>query len=228
MRTDSRAWVPAALAWMRTQAAGAVCLVTGLPRSGKSRLLKDADAAGVFPRRAIYDPYATRDRVCHARGLSPSPPWEGYWIAVEDLVTVPATLDAQRRLVVYPRDWTATARVAWGFRQLAELLWATGQYDLVGEEAGLWSRWAVELLNRVVSGGGHALLRCWLVAQEWGRIYADARDCANAAIFFSPCGGRYRREIAQKCGPETVDRLDEITPGGPPVCWRAGEGVYVP
>lgn len=213
--------------WLAELPPGTVCGVFGLPGSGKSRALKEADKAGAFARRLVFDPYGKRDLLLYRRWLEEAPPWPGLWCRPRDLVEVPELLDRdargrlERQFVVDPGTYETT-RLGWAFSAVCEVLWNTGGIDVIGEEAALWSRNCVRWLNQIASGGRHARMRVLLVTQEWGRLLADARDNLNAALFFSPVSARYRTEILTKCGPEVAEAAARLAAGAAPVRWRAG------
>lgn len=216
-------WEPSVIRWLREVHAGGVCAVTGMPRTGKSRVLKAADGR-VWSRRLVFDPYAKRDRRLYQLGESPAPPWPGTWCSTDDLrkhareildwdplrvVVVPSSLDPQ----TLGDEFTACARV----------LWATGRIDLIAEEAGLYSRWAVPLVMQLASGGGHAAMRLWLVSQSITRLAVDARRHVSHLVSFAQGSPEDIDATRERAGRRFADAVRKLRPGMGPALWRLGD-----
>ncbi len=229
METAEPSWYPALAGWFAERPFGSVCGVFGLPQQGKSRAMKAADRRGAFKRRVVFDPYFLRDRKLYTAGASPAAPWPGLWTGYGKFVKHSAQLLDRRELrVVVDPETLEPEKLGQRVSRVIEQLWHTGNLDFIGEEAGLYTRWAVAWCNVIASGGGHARMRAWWILQEWARLLADVRDNLNTCVFFSPVGGRHLGEIQNKCGPQLAARLATLRPGDPPVCWARELGVFRP
>lgn len=219
-----------ALAVLSSLQPGAVCAVAGLPGTGKSSQVKAADARGAFPRRVVFDPYRKRD-LLEARTRPGMAPWSGQTLTTRELLQAPdVLLCSPLRLVVQP-DSLSPAQLGRDFSAIAELCWAAGGIDLVGEEAGLYSREAAELVMRFATGGRHANARLVLITQTVSRLYIEARKNLTHLVCFAQGSPEDLKGIRARCGrsfAEAVRRLPAPVPGGPlspPCIWRQGDAL---
>lgn len=204
--------------------AGSVVVVVGLPRYGKSVLLQQADVYGAFPRRVVFDPYATRDRREATLGR-PISPWNGRLITLPQLRQRLELLDRNDvHLVVQPRSLKPDAAGA-EFGKLAELLWHTGGVDLLCEEAGLYSRHAVDLTMQLASGGGHAGMRLFLISQSVSRLHVDVRRHMTHLVAFAQSAAIDAGEISRQCGKDFAAAVQAQQKGTPPLVWAQGQEV---
>jgi|GEM_PF-4179125 len=217
-------------AWLSALPAGSVCATLGNPQLGKSWAMKTAAQSGAFGRLAVFEPYAKRDRKLYRAGLSPAAPWVGVYCSPRDLAKYPRELLSPpgARVVVVPESETDDP-VGLGreFSRVASVLWATGGVDLLGEEVGLYGREAERAMMRLASGGGHALMRLFLVCQSLGRIQKDARRHLNSVVSLPTGEPEDLESLRQRCGPEFVQRVAALDPedGSHAVAWRVGRGV---
>lgn len=207
--------------WFSSQGPGSVISVNGAPRTGKSKWVREAAAAGVFERLVIFDPYNRRDRQERRRGRVDIFPWEGELVELEQLILEPELLDrCPLRLVVQPTSLDPE-QLGKDFATLANLVWSTGGIDLIAEEAGLYSRWAVNLLMQLASGGGHVGMRLVLICQSFGRLAKDARRHASSILTFAVGEESDLKSLRQK-SKAFAQAVQELQPGDPPLCWQLG------
>jgi hypothetical protein len=211
------------IAFIRSAWAGAVIALVGAPQTGKSRLAKDADAAGVWPRRLVYEPHGRRDRLEVARGRKLWP-WRGRLVSVADVLRNPAILDVDPlALVAVPdgaRDEAARGKL---FSAIGELVWETGGITLIAEEAAIYARHALEVANLLATGGAHADVRLVLISQSWTRIPLDVRRCVSHVVAFTQSEPADVDELRKKCGKEFARRVAALNRGASPLLWALGD-----
>jgi hypothetical protein len=218
--------IAAAAAFLAESVPGEVLASTGLPRTGKSRTVKAADASGAFGRRVVFEPYAARDRLESAAGHELYP-WAGQVVAYPELVRNPRRYlcGSRCRLVVDPGCDAFDAReLGRRFTSLAKLCFAVGGIDLVAEEAALYGREATPAMLLVATGGGHARMRLVVISQRFGRIHIDARGCITRVVAFAQSEAADLDALRVKCGRPWADRVARLDPHcGTPVLWKAGQ-----
>lgn len=197
----------------------------GDPRTGKSRAMKEADARGAIPRRVVFDPYGRRDRLSHDRG-APGQPWAGVYCTTRQLLeNAPALLDRRAVRIVVAPETLDRVQLAREFSAVADVLWHTGEIDLIAEECGLYGREATDAMMRLSSGGGHAMMRLFLICQSLGRIQRDGRRHINAVASFRLTEPADLKSLRERCGDAAVARISRLGAGAPPVTWRAGAAL---
>lgn len=213
-----------ALALLCALPSGSVTAIIGLPRCGKSTLVQRADLDGAFPRRVVFDPYNRRDRIEATRG-KPVSPWNGRVLSSADLCRNPDVLDRDPLALVVCDSHDLSSR--WqgqAFSRVARLLWATGGVDLICEEAGLYSRHAVELGNQLATGGGHVGMRLICVVQSLSRLHIDFRRSISAVISFAQTEADDLKALAGRCGKRFAAQVAALPPrGAPPLLWTQGQ-----
>lgn len=210
------------VAWLRSVHNGGVVSVNGMPRTGKSRVLKACDGR-VWRRRVVFDPYDTRDCALFASGDSPAPPWPGVRCSAADLAKYPELLlDKDPCTVVVRPSSMDKEQMGEEFSQVARVLWATGRVELIAEECGLYSRQATDMIMQLASGGGHALMRLWLVSQSFGRIQKDGRRHVSHVVSFAQ-GESSDFDDLKKKSPALAERVRKLRPGMAPALWRLGD-----
>jgi hypothetical protein len=212
-------------AFLASMPAGAVCAVTGMPQTGKSRCLKDSDGIS-WSRRVVFDPYAERDLMRFNAGRTPAPPWSGVWASPTEIVRHRAELlDFEPCSVVIAPTNLAPEQLGEDFTRTAQACWRTGGITLIAEEAGLYSRACVPMLMQVASGGGHADMRVVLVSQSIRRLAIDARRHLSHLVMFAQGEAADLEDIRQRCGPELAERVRALRPGDAPITWRLGDAA---
>lgn len=214
-------------AWLAAVPHGGVCAVLGVPGSGKSRALKDADQGGALgARRVVFDPYARRDALLAKRKLSPGAPWGGVYVAPRDLKEVPEqVLDFDQVRAVVAPDSLDPGALAQGFDWTVRACWAAGDVSLVAEECGLYGRRSLDAVMRVASGGRHALMRLFLVCQSLGRLPLDARRHVSHLVAFAQGEPSDLDDLRSRCGADFVSRVQLLQPGDAPELWKLGDGL---
>lgn len=210
------------VAVLREAPPGSVVGVLGAPGSGKSRAVQAADEAGAFRRRIVFDPYAWTDAASLARG-APAYPWPGRYVTPAELATAPELPDIEPRLVVAARTLDRR-RLGRDFELVADIVWHTGGVDLIAEEAGLYSRDAVDLIMRLASGGRHVGARLVLIAQSLTRLCIDARRHLSHVVAFAQGEPQDIRELRLRCGRAFSHAVRTLRPGdGRFYMWRQGD-----
>jgi hypothetical protein len=224
----------AAVAFVSGAASGSATGITGTIGTGKSRVLKEAAAAGAFPRLVVFDTCARRDRIeveLGNREIYPWPgeviPWPEFQARARELlgrrtfqyVIDPGTTSSDRYLV----DDQEVAGMSGRFARLAELCFHFGNVDLIGEESAHYARGSVAAINLVATASRHARVRLYLVSQRLMRIPVDARDNLQRLVVFALGGASDLKEIRAKCGPEYEAEARRLFKGGPPMLWELGE-----
>lgn len=217
-------WAADVVRFLASTEPGAVVAVCGMPRTGKSRALKLYDAHPSLSRRVVFDPYAARDLRLYRLKEEPAPPWGGTWCSPAELVRWPGELidSAPCKVVVVPPS-LAPEGLGRDFSRVARVLWDTGRVDLVAEEAGLYSRWAVPLVMQLASGGGHARMRLFLVSQSFSRLAVDARRHVSHLVSFAQGSAEDLEALGKRAGRGFADRVRALRPGEAPATWRLGE-----
>lgn len=227
----------AAVAFVAGAPSGAVVSVSGLPGTGKSRVLKEALAAGAFPRALTYDPHAGRDRIERARGNREIHPWPGELVPYPEFIARAGELLARPRfrIVVDPGTMHADDRKVGGakvpglasrFARVAELAFTAGGVDVISEEAALYARGALDAINLVATGSRHARVRLYLVSQRFMRVPIDARENLSHLVVFALGGAADLAELRARCGPDFEAEARRLVKGGPPLLWQTGQGVH--
>lgn len=212
------------LAFVAESHEGAVIALVGAPRTGKSRLAKEIDASGAWRRRVVFEPHGARDRLEASRGRELYP-WAGTLLGVRDLLEVPEALDVDPlALVVVPEPGDGVELGA-DFAAVARLVWHTGDLALVAEEAALYGRHAVELVNLIATGGGHAGLRFVGISQSWTRLPIDFRRCVSHVVAWAQSEPADVIELSKKCGRRFGARVARLGLGDRPLCWRLGDAM---
>lgn len=208
---------------------GAVIAVVGAPQSGvrgaewgKSRTVKAVDATGVWPRRVVFEPYGVRDRVEASRGRRLYP-WPGRVVTVRQLVADPSILDFDPLSLVVVPDMGRGADLGRAFETVADLAWSTGGITVIGEEAALYARNALELCNRLATGGGHTGMRLVMIAQRWGRVPIDVRGCVSHLVAFAQAEDADVDALRKRCGRRFADEVQRLGVGARPLTWRLGD-----
>lgn len=205
--------------FVREAEPGSVIALIGAPGTGKSRTAKAA--AEAWPRRVVYEPHGERDRVEAARGKELFP-WRGDLVRLPDLLRAPSVLDRDPlRLVIVPGTLDAE-RSGRGFAALCRLAWHTGEIAIVAEEAALYARHAVAEATLIATGGRHAGVRLVMVAQRWGRIPIDVRECVSHLVAYAGAGADLK-ELAAKCGAAFAQGVRALKRGDGPQTWRQGD-----
>lgn len=209
---------------------GSVVAIVGVPQSGargarwgKSRTAKAVDASGAWPRRIVFEPHGRRDRLEAARG-KPLHPWPGRLVSVGDVLRSPGILDSDPLdLVVVPdgaRDEEERGRM---FAAVARACWHTGDVTVVAEEAAIYARHAVELMNLIATGGGHAGLRLVLISQSFTRIPIDARRNVSHVVAFAQGETADLDALRKRCGRGFAAGVARLGLGARPLTWRVGD-----
>jgi hypothetical protein len=216
---------------------GQVGLSCGIPGGGKTHTVSKAMALKLMQdpaaRDLVFDPYARRDRSNWARGVQERKPWwpEHPLYTVTELLRRPQLLDVKPlRMVVCGHNGTLNPQeLGRDFSTLAELLWLTGGVNLIGEESGIYGRSAVELINRIATGGAHAGMALTLICQSLSRVPKDGR-AGITLISAGPQGEPSNfDDLRERCGPAFVERVralpDPRAQRAPPVLWRLGDAT---
>lgn len=210
--------------FIRSAEEGSVVAAIGPPRTGKSRLIKAADAAGAWPRRLVFEPHGMRDRIESARGRELYP-WPGQIVTTGALLAAPVLLDREPlRLVVTPEGRTEKARGE-DFEAIGNLAWTTGGITLIGEEFAIYARRAIEVANLIATGGGHAGMRLIVISQSWGRIPVDVRRCVSHLVAFGATDAGDLEALRQTLGKRRTAAVASLKKGDPPVLWRRGDAL---
>lgn len=198
--------------------------VVGAPRTGKSRLVKELDAAGAWPRRIVFEPHGMRDRLEAQRGRKLYP-WPGRLVTVRALLERPELLDVEPlRLVVVPETATGDeAACGRDFAAVARLAWHTGDLTIVAEEAALYARHTLGLANLLATGGGHAGMRLLAISQSWTRLPIDVRRCVSHVVAFAQSEPADVAELRKKCGQGFARNVARLELGSRPLTWRLGD-----
>lgn len=226
----------AAAAVLASLPAGGVAAAIGVPNSGKTSVVQEAlELAPWGARAVVFDPYALVDRAKWNRGDKAKRPW---WprcavLTLDELLRNPAELDRhQARLVVTGTRGTIDhAQLGRDFASLCELLQLTHGVALVGEEAGLYSRYAAAWVNTVSTGGAHFGMRLVLLAQRMGRIQKDAREGITLVVAGAQGAPEDIQDLRGRCGKAFAERVRSLRPpdnGRPvdaPIAWRLGDGL---
>jgi hypothetical protein len=200
---------------------GGSLIASGLTGFGKTHWLK----LGLESSRhlAIIDTMATVDRQRHAQGDFTREGWDGDLYTYAELMESHEPLLATpARLVLDPSTYDpneAGRRVA----VMLELLWSIGDFDVVLEEAGGYSRWAVPLIHRLTSAGAHRGLRVFMLTQSLGRITIDARRNAQRLMLFPQADEQDMTELRRKLGKARDLQLRAIQQFDPPLLWKQGD-----
>jgi hypothetical protein len=220
------------VAFLRSLYPGAVCAVTGAPRTGKTRIVQEACRRGLFRRRVVFEPYGFRDRLNFSRGERVSP-WPGEIGTAPDLLADPQLLDRDPvALVVSSRNLNRKV-LGNAFSVTADLVWHTGGVDLICEEAGLYSREATELIMRFASGGGHCNARVVFIVQSLGRLQIDGRRHLSHILSFAAGETSDVEDVRKRCGPMFAAALQQLRPADPetgrpadpPIAWQLGQAL---
>lgn len=194
-------------------------MVAGLPGFGKTYYLKHGLRSD---RCLIVDPHATLDR---ERRDPQREPWDGELVTWSELLA--HRFDVLKfgagRVVIDPQshdDLVTGSRVA----SILDLVWrAGGNWDVVLEEAGIYSRQCIAMINLLATGGGHNGIRLFLIAQSVGRITIDARRNISAMALWPQSEPKDYQELRWKVGLTGVKTLTTMVPHDPPVTWVAGQ-----
>lgn len=193
--------------------------VIGLPGFGKTHFLKHGLRSD---RSLIVDPHASLDR--HRRDPKREP-WDGELVLWSELIEHRFDIlqAGTGRVVIDPQshdDLLTGRRVA----TLLDLVWrAGGDWDVVLEEAGVYSRQCISMINLLATGGGHNGIRLFLIAQSLGRITIDARRNFSALALWPQSDPEDLLELRKKVGLTGVRTLTTMVPHDPPVTWVAGQ-----
>jgi hypothetical protein len=201
-----------------------VVAITGLPKSGKSRLM--GQVADGLPRVVIFDPHAMRDRLNARKGDPEAHPWMGDLWTMRELTTFPDALNVTPlRIVVDPEvdGWDALGRA---FHKLLRMAWAAGRIDVVAEEAASYTRTAAEMVHKVATGGRHAGLRLWLLAQSIGEISIYARRQINTIATFAQGEPADFDYLKRRAGEPFAREVQQLKPGSGPLLWALGESRH--
>jgi hypothetical protein len=227
----------AAVAFVSDAPSGAVVSVSGIPGTGKSCVLQLALAAGAFPRVLAFDPHARRDRIELALGNDEIHPWPGELVPYPELVARARTLLSRPRfrIVVDPgtlqiEDGKIGGRMVPGlatrFARVTELAFAAGGVDVIGEEAALYARGAVQAINLVSTGSRHGRVRLYLVSQRFMRVPIDARENLSHLVVFALGGAADLAELRARCGAGFEAEARRLVKGGPPLLWHVGQSLH--
>jgi len=197
---------------------GATTAVCGITGYGKTYGLQ----AGLASSRRVFvfDPYSAIDR---RRGGGTRCAWEGEHFTHDALLEQPGLLRRERFRMVYDPDSLDEARLGARASAMLEILWALGDVDVVLEEAGLFSRFAVPLINRIATGGAHAGLRFFLVAQSFSRLAIDARRNVARLVLFAQGEQADYDLLRGKLGKLAARNLAGLQVGDAPVLWKYGD-----
>lgn len=174
-------------------------------------------------RTLIIDPHAALDRSAGAGARSS---WDGELCEYEEELRkhdldVVAAFDGW--LVVDPQSLDQ-AVIGRRVSRILRMVWALRQpCTVVLEEAGLYSRYCIEVVNLLATSSGHNRLRLVLIAQSLGRITIDARRNASHLVLWSQSDPQDYAELRAKLGKVGIAKLSAMRPGDPPVTWRQGE-----
>jgi hypothetical protein len=219
-------------AWLAAMPAGSVCAVIGAPGSGKTPIVMEADRAGVFPRRVVFNPYQSRDVKLSRSGLTHKRPWGGILCTPRELAEYPdRLLDHPRAAVVVdPGTLESSGKRSMGarFRAVAKVVWHTAGVDLICEEVGLYGRESADLMNQWASGGGHSLARLVLICQSLGRIQKDARRNISHVVALAQGEPEDIDNLRRRCGRAFAEDVMRLRLGtGEARCWRLGDAIGV-
>jgi hypothetical protein len=197
-------------------------IVAGLTGYGKTHWLRRGlDSSR---RLVVIDPLATLDRERAAAGKNERAHWDDcdLW-DYEALRDCPdPILTHELRIVVDPRSYVESV-VGRRVSRILEFCWAIGDLDIVLEEAGQYSRWAVSLIHRCMSAGGHRGLRMFLIAQSLGRITIDARRNARRIMLFPQADHSDMAMVRKVVGDTKAQELRRMKLYDPPVLWEQGQ-----
>jgi hypothetical protein len=171
----------------------------------------------------VFDPYAWTDVRAVQQGKT-AYPWPGRIVDLGELAAEPEILDEARlNLVVAPRT-VERKRLGEQFAAVADLVWHTGGVDLIAEEAGLYSREAVDAVMRLSSGGRHVGMRLMLISQSLTRLGIDARRHLTAAVVFAQGETADLDQLKQRCGAPFAAAVQRLRVGdGRCLFWRQGD-----
>lgn len=202
--------------------AGAVVGVIGAPRTGKTRSLQWAAKRGAFPRHVVFDPFAMRDRMELKRGREVSP-WLGRIVSPRQILMNPELLDRDPlSLVVAPDPMDPPEKIGREFAALGKLVFATGDVDLIAEEAGRYGRNALDVMNLFASGAGHAFSRFFLISQSFGRLHKDVRRNLSALVVFAQGEEDDVKALRTRAGRPFAARVQRLGLKAAPLVWRLG------
>lgn len=200
---------------------GQVFAVTGAPGTGKTRIVQKARES--WRRSVVFDVYAARDRLNFERGDRRRYPWPGEVVYASTLFEHPELLDADPLDLVVQPDRIDARNAGAAFAGVAELAWHTGgDVVLIAEEAGIYSRNATDLVNRVSSGGAHAGVSVVFLVQSFGRLHKDARRCCSHLV----CGAAGEesdfKSLRERSRP-FAERVRRLRVGDPQALWKVGD-----
>jgi hypothetical protein len=213
---------PAPAMFVRDLPEGGTLVAAGVTGYGKTYWMK----RGLSSSRhlVVLDPVATLDRDRHAQGKKTRERWDDcdLW-TYEQLRDNPEPLLASPcRIVCDPMTYNedlSGERIS----RVMEWLWAIGDVDIVLEEAGQYSRWAVPLINRCMTAGAHRGLRLFLIAQSIGRITIDARRNVQRYMLFPQMDEADMTEVGKKLGQNKAQQLRAMKRFDLPVMWQQGD-----
>lgn len=191
----------------------------GLPGFGKTYYVKHGLRSD---RSLVIDPHAALDRF---RDDGKREPWDGELVLWSELLE--HRFDILRagtgRVVIDPQCMDEV-RLGHRVETILDLVWkAGGDWDIVLEEAGLYSRRCVNMLNLLATGGGHNGIRLILLVQSVGRIHIDARRNFSAMALWPQAENEDYVDLRWKVGLTGVKTLTSMRPRDPPVTWVTGQ-----
>ena len=226
----------AALAAIAAQLTGDASALSGMPRTGKSYLAKEADNAGLFgERRVVTDRYYIRDRREIEQG-APGSVWQhdpGELLTANELAMCPEILErTPLRAVIYTTS-ESHAQLAKEWTLVAKLCRSVGGIHLVTEESAFLRDVpaARELLLDWATGCGHWQGRLTCITQSIDRLYIEVRKALSLIICYAQGSPEDLLAIKRRCGKafmQLVALLKKGTstqPGDRPKIWQAGDGL---
>lgn len=202
---------------------GGTLIACGITGYGKTTTVQAALADS--SRVVVVDPYSGLDRRRDAAGTGRRRTWQGDLWTHDQLIANPDPLRVQPMRVIYDPGTLTSYRMGPRIAGLLEMLWEDGDVDIVLEEAGLYSRSIIEMVNRLCTGAGHSGCRLFCIVQGYSRITLDARRNPTRILAFAQVDATDYDELRPKVGAGGVARLQALQPGDAPVLWRLGQQV---
>lgn len=211
-------------AFLASVYSGGVAAITGMPRTGKTT---EATLAlpSVSVRSMAFSPYHLRDAREAERGklvrLYP-----GRVVTPEELCADPTILDVTPlRLVVCPWRDEGDLKLGRQFAAVLKVAWETGDVDVWADECSRYMRGAVEQVNQIATGGGHAGMRLFAVSQTPGRFPIDFRKMISHWATFALGSPEDLDAVRDRAGRDFADRVARLAGPphpSPPLTWRLG------
>lgn len=200
---------------------GGTLIACGITGYGKTTTIQ-AGLAG-SRRLLVVDPYASLDRRRDAIGKGRRRTWQGDLWTHDELLANPDPIRVEPMRIIYDPGTLDTVKMGNRIAALLELLWEDGDVDVVLEEAGLYSRSIIKMVNQLCTGAGHSGLRLFVIVQGYSRITLDARRNPSRLLLFAQVDDSDYGELQPKIGAHGVERLRMMQPGEAPLLWKIGQ-----